>query len=184
MSEPFLGQIQAFGFNFAPRGWAMCQGQILSIAQNTALFSLLGTTYGGNGQTTFALPDLRGRSMIGIGQGPGLSPITLGEQSGTENVTLTTNNLPAHIHSATATSTLEAEGLPGTAANPQGKMLAGIPNGYINPDATQNKALSSEAVTTNVTVGPTGGSQPFGIRDPYLGLNICIALQGIFPPRN
>ena len=184
MSEPYLGQIQAFGFSFAPRGWAQCQGQILSIAQNTALFALLGTTYGGNGQTTFALPDLRGRAGIGVGQGPGLSDISLGEISGTENVTLLVTNMPIHTHSATATSSLQAEGIPGTANNPQGKMLAGISNGYIPPDPSQNKVLASDAVATTVTVGATGGSQPFAKRDPYLGLNFCIALEGIFPPRN
>src|SRR5687767_9318635 len=100
--EPFLGQIQAFGFNFAPRGWAQCQGQLLAINTNTALFSLLGTTYGGNGQTTFALPDFRGRTMVGQGQGPGLSAYTIGQVGGTESVTLTSNNLPAHTHIATA----------------------------------------------------------------------------------
>ena len=180
MSEPFIGQIQPFGFNFAPRNWAMCQGQILSIAQNTALFSLLGTTYGGNGQTTFALPDLRGRTMVGIGQGPGLSNINWGEQGGTEQTTLITNNLPSHTH--TATSTLFAEGLPGTATNPAGKLLAGIQNGYINPDPTANKALSDESITT--VIGNTGGSVPFSNRSPYLGLTICIATEGIFPSRN
>lgn len=184
MSNPFLGQIQAFGFNFAPRGWAFCHGQLLSIAQNTALFALLGTTYGGNGQTTFALPDLRGRSMIGFGQGPGLSNITQGEQSGTENVTLLVTNLPSHTHTATATSTLQAEGKVGDSANPQGRMLAGNANTFVAPDSTANKTLFNESVTTTVTNSVTGGSQPFGIRDPYLGINYCIALEGIFPSRN
>src|SRR5439155_16461480 len=100
MSEPFLGEIRIFPYNFAPRGWALCSGQILPIAQNTALFSLLGTTYGGNGQTTFGLPDLRGRTPVGVGQGPGLSSIDLGEVSGTESVTLTQQNLAAHAHLA------------------------------------------------------------------------------------
>lgn len=184
MSEPYIGQIQAFGFNFPPRGWATCQGQILSIAQNTALFSLLGTTYGGNGQTTFALPDLRGRSGIGQGQGPGLSDIVMGEQSGTENITLLITNMPIHTHVATGTSTLQAEGKPGDSANPQGRMLAGNANTFVSPDSTANKTLFSESVTTTVTNSTAGGSQPFGKRDPYLGLNFCIALQGIFPPRN
>src|SRR4051812_19628298 len=103
MSEPFLAEIMIFAGNFAPRGWAFCNGQILSIAQNTALFSLLGTTYGGNGQTTFALPDLRGRVPIGVGQGPGLSSISLGEVGGTENVTLLTTQMPMHDHTATVT---------------------------------------------------------------------------------
>src|SRR5215211_4319727 len=101
MSEPFIGQIMLVPYNFAPRGWAFCAGQILPIAQNTALFSLLGTTFGGNGQTTFALPDLRGRAPIGQGQGPGLSNISLGEAAGTETVTLLSTNMPAHSHTVT-----------------------------------------------------------------------------------
>src|SRR4051812_40605270 len=128
--DAFLGMITPFGFGFAPRNWALCQGQILSIAQNTALFSLLGTMYGGNGQTTFALPDCRGRSLVGMGQGPGLTNITQGEVSGTETVTLLITQMPAHNHTATATSTLYAEGLPGTANNPAGKMIGGIQNGF------------------------------------------------------
>lgn len=184
MDNPFLGQIQPFGFTFAPRGWALCQGQLLSIAQNTALFSLLGTMYGGNGQTTFGLPDLRGRSLVGMGQGPGLTNIVQGEMAGTETVTLISNNMPAHTHAATATSTLYAEGLPGTSTNPTGKMLGGIQNGYIAQDPAQDKALDPAAVQTTVTVQPAGGNQPFGIRDPYLGINYSIALQGIFPSRN
>src|SRR5215831_10605748 len=110
MSEPFVAQIQIFAFNFAPRGWAFCNGQILSIAQNTALFSLLGTTYGGNGQTTFALPDLRGRVPLSSGLGPGLSNYDFGEMAGTETVTLITNQMPVHNHAVPAT------GLTGTAA--------------------------------------------------------------------
>src|SRR5499426_4244130 len=111
MSEPFLGQIQPFGFNFAPTGWATCDGQILSIAQHTALFSLLGTTYGGNGQTTFRLPDLRGRVPVHQGQGPGLSPYTLGEVTGTENVTLITTQIPAHNHIAQSAVNVAASSL-------------------------------------------------------------------------
>src|SRR3712207_3315813 len=104
MSEPFIGEIRMVGFNFAPRGWATCDGQLLSIAQNTALFSLLGTTYGGNGQTTFALPDLRGRAALHQGQGPGLTNRVIGEASGTETVTLTTNQMPSHSHGVNANS--------------------------------------------------------------------------------
>lgn len=183
-TEPFMGEIKPFGFNFAPRGYAQCNGQILSIAQNTALFSLLGTTYGGNGINTFALPDLRGRTMVHQGQGLGLSPINMGEMSGVENVTLTSANLPVHTHTATATSTLYGEGLPGNSQNPQGKLLGGLPNLYITPDPTQNKQFAPEAVETLVTVNPTGSSIPVNIRNPFLGLNLCIALEGIFPSRN
>src|SRR3982750_2476369 len=118
MSEPFLAEIIMFGGNFAPRGWAFCSGQILSIAQNTALFALLGTTYGGNGQTTFALPDLRGRAPIGTGQGPGLTNILLGELSGTQSVTLTSQQMPAHNHSVNASATVA------NTANPTGGSLA------------------------------------------------------------
>lgn len=184
-TEPFIGEIKTFGFGFAPRGYATCQGQLLSIASNTALFSLLGTTYGGNGQTTFALPDLRGRVAVGQGNGPGLTPIVMGQIAGTETVTLIAANLPPHIHPATATSALFAEGLPGDSSNPTGKMLAGITNGYLTPDVNPNKQLSTEAITTTVTVGPnTGGPTPLPVRDPYLGLNYSIALEGIFPSRN
>ena len=184
MDSPFLGQIQAFGFNFAPVGWATCQGQLLSIAQNTALFSLLGTQFGGNGQTTFGLPDLQGRTMVGAGQGAGLSPVEIGQQGGSESVTLTAAQMPTHTHVATATSTLFAEGVPGNSANAQGKMFGGLTNLYVTPDPAQNKALSAEAVTTAVTNAPAGGSSPVGIHNPYLGVNMCIALQGIFPSRS
>src|SRR5688572_4385704 len=190
--EPFLGQIQAFGFNFAPRGWAQCQGQLLAISANTALFSLLGTTYGGNGQTTFALPDLRGRTMVGQGQGPGLSPYVIGEQGGTENVTLTVNNLAAHTHvavaqphthTASATATLYAERIAGTQTNPSGNMMAGSANMYIPPDAQQNVAMASDAITAsvtnadttvNVTNGITGNNAPLSILSPFLCVSVCI----------
>jgi microcystin-dependent protein len=184
MDTPFLGQIQAFGFNFAPRGWATCEGQILSISQNTALFSLLGTQFGGNGQTNFALPDLRGRGMVGVGQGPGLPAVQIGEQGGSVSITLTTAALPSHTHVATATSTLFAESLYGDKANPQGRMIAGLDNLYKTPDPKANLPLYSEAVITTVTNAPAGGSSPVDIRTPYLGVSICIALEGIFPSRN
>lgn len=186
-TEPYIGQIQPFPYNFAPRGWADCAGQIMSIAQNTALFSLLGTTYGGNGQTTFGLPDFRSRAMVGggMGNGPGLTPISLGELGGSESVTLTAAQLPVHTHTATATSTLYAEGGAGSSANPANKLLAGLASLYIAPDPNvPNKAMAPEAVTTTVTNAAAGGSQPFDNRQPYLGIRICIALEGIFPSRN
>src|SRR5262249_35339115 len=161
------GTIQAFGFNFAPRGWAQCQGQLLAISQNTALFSLLGTTYGGNGQTTFGLPDLRGRSAIGMGQGPGLSNIDIGQVGGTENATLTVSNLAAHTHTATATSVLNGSTDTGDKANPQGRMLAALPNLYKTPPGAE-VAMYADCVKTTATVAPAGNSQPFGIRSPYL----------------
>lgn len=168
MATPFLGTIQPFGFNFAPRGWAMCNGQILSINQNIALFSLLGTTYGGNGQTTFALPDLRSRVPIHHGQGPGLSAYSLGEQAGQENVTLTVNEMPLHSHGVGATGTFATK-------NPGGQVPA--PGGAYGspPDATNMDANMIRAA---------GGSQPHSNIQPYLALNFCIALEGIFPSRN
>ncbi len=169
MSEPFIAEIIMFAGNFAPRGWAICQGQILSIAQNTALFSLLGTTYGGNGQTTFALPDLRGRTPIGTGQGPGLSNIQLGEVSGAESVTLTQAQLPSHNHLAAVTQAAS------TGSRPSGTFPAGGgAYGAASDGSTFNPAFIQSA----------GGNQPFGIRSPYLGMNYIIALEGIFPSRN
>lgn len=169
MSEPFIAQITLFAGNFAPRGWALCNGQILPIAQNTALFSLLGTTYGGNGQTTFALPDLRGRVPVHPGQGPGLSPVGLGEVGGTETVTLTVNEMPLHNHG------IAASNLAATASRPGGDV----------PAAGGSYAGSSDGTTMNpAMVLGAGGSQPHQNRQPYLGLNFIIALEGIFPSRN
>lgn len=171
MSDPFLGQITFFGFNFAPRGWAMCSGQILPIAQNTALFSLLGTTYGGNGQTTFALPDLRSRVPIHFGQGPGLSNYDLGQTAGAESVTLTQNSMPAHGHAAGVTQA------PGTTTRPASKVPATA--------GAAAYADASDGSTFNPTfVQNTGGNQPHNNLQPYLALNACIALEGIFPSRN
>jgi microcystin-dependent protein len=168
MSDAFLGEIRMFAGNFAPRGWALCDGQLLSIAQNTALFSLLGTTYGGNGQTTFALPDLRGRAPLHAGQGPGLSNRNLGQEGGTESTTLTVNQLPAHAHPANASSG-EASG-----NTPADRVLAGAEAYADGPDGTtMNPAM----------VGATGGSQPLSVESPFLVINFIIALQGIFPPR-
>ena len=168
-----------FGGNFPPRGWAFCQGQLLSIAQNTALFSILGTTYGGNGQTTFALPDLRGRVPLGPGQGPGLSPYTLGQQAGTENTTLTQNNLPSHSHSLNGSTSGQAN-----AAVPTGNFL-GV--GKV-PSSSETiniyNSAASGAVMNAGSIGLTGGSQPFSILQPYLCVTFIIALEGIFPSRN
>jgi len=174
MAEPFIGQIMIVGFNFPPRNWAFCDGQLLSIAQNTALFSLLGTTYGGNGQTTFALPDLRGRVPVHAGQGPGLTPRPLGQSAGSETVTLITSQMPAHTHS------LQAFNNGGDQPNPQGNILAAAnqigQNIYtnVNPDTTMSP----------LSLGTAGGSQPHNNMQPYLVLNFCIALYGIFPPRS
>ncbi len=170
--DPFIGTIMMFGGNFAIRDWAFCNGQLLPIAQNTALFSILGTTYGGNGQTTFALPDLRGRAPIHWGQGSGLSGITLGQVGGTESVTLLTNNLPAHNHAMTGST------LAGNSSVPTGAVPAN--------SGALDKEYSTE-LSSNVAMAPTGaagGGQPFGSRNPYLAVTFLIALFGIFPSRN
>ncbi len=170
--EPYIGQIQAFGFNFAPQGWAQCNGQLLSIMDNQALFSLLGTTYGGDGQTTFALPDLRGRSIVHAGQGPGLSPIQLGQSGGQETVTLTINQLPSHNH-------------PASVAVNTGNGEESSSTSFLSSHASAfNEAPTAGAVLAGVTSVPAGGGQPFSNRNPYLGINFCIALEGIYPSRN
>ncbi|MNK07503.1 Phage Tail Collar Domain protein [compost metagenome] len=190
MTEPFIGQIQTFGFGFPPRGWAFCDGQIMSIAQNTALFSLIGTTFGGNGQTTFSLPDLRGRSAIHPGSGPGLSNISWGQVGGAESVTLITTNLPAQSH--THTVAMKASTVDGDVVAQTGAYLAkGISSGS-GPNKSTLKAFTTNGTTTVDLAAPTvntfttsnQNSAPFGIRSPYLAIYHSIALEGIFPSRN
>ena len=176
MSEPFLAEIQIFGFNFAPRGWALCDGQILPINQNQSLFSLLGTTYGGDGETTFGLPDLRGRGAMHEGSGPGLSPKMLGQKGGAETVTLAPAEIAAHSHALKASSD-EA-----TSGNPGGNVLADL-----NVDlATTHGAFDdpTDLPMNPDAVGLTGGGQSHTNVQPFLTLNFCIALQGLFPSRN
>jgi Microcystin-dependent protein len=180
MAEPFLGQIMLVGFTFAPRGWAFCSGQLLPIAQNTALFSLLGTTYGGNGQTTFALPDLRGRVAVGMGQGPGLPQIFLGEVSGETAHTLLVTEMPSHNHSVRASTNTA------NSANPNGNSLA---VGQVTLQGTAETVSMYVNAAPNVSLNlqselPAGGSQPHNNMQPYLGMNYVIALAGIFPSRN
>lgn len=177
MSEPFIAEIRMFGGNFAPRGWAFCQGQILSIAQNTALFALLGTTYGGNGQTTFALPDLRGRVPIQPGQGPGLSPHTLGEMSGSETVTLTQQQMPLHNHLMGTSSSDGNDSIPANNTVP-GVVIAGNTTANAYTTGGVDSTFAPNAIT------PAGGSQPHNNMQPYLAINFIIALEGIFPSRN
>ncbi|MDX6255763.1 MAG: hypothetical protein QOJ11_2097 [Frankiales bacterium] len=167
LTSPFLGEIRIFGFNFNPRGWATCQGQLMSISQNTALFALLGTQYGGNGQTTFALPDLRSRIALGQGQGPGLSAYVIGELAGSETVTLLQSQLPAHTHAQPVTNAAASASRPNNTVPAAGGSYAAAGDG-------------GSFVPTSVT----GGNQPFGILPPVLVVNYCIALQGIFPSRN
>lgn len=173
-SEPFIGQIMCAGYNFAPRGWAELNGQILSIAQNTALFSLLGTTYGGNGQTTFALPDMRGRVMIHQGQGPGLTARTLGESAGAETVTLNSSQLPAHSHTVTPQgSTADA-----TLISPSNAVPATKSRTTLYAPGPGTVPMSPEVTSI------AGSNSPVPIVQPYVTLNCYIALEGIFPSRN
>lgn len=171
MADPFVAEIRIFPFNFAPRGWAWCDGQLLPLSQNTALFSLLGTTYGGDGKSNFALPDLQGRAPMHPGQGPGLSLHDLGETGGSETVTLLESEIPAHSHS---TSVSLADG---TNQSPVGEKLAtGVGIGQ----------YAAPGVLTQLnpnTLTPAGGDQPHNNLMPYLTFYFCIALQGVFPPR-
>ena len=192
--EPFIGQIILFGGNFAPRGWALCEGQLLAISQNTALFSIIGAICGEDGRTTFALPDLRGRAPIGTGHGPGLSDRRLGSIGGGEIVTLNITNLPNHTHNATFTQTSGISTTPAVAdeANsddptnnkPAIPNIGGANNAYSNSTADVNLANGTATVTGNVQVLPTGGQQPFNNMQPYLTTNYIIALVGVFPSRN
>lgn len=170
--DPYIGEIRMFGGNFAPRGWAFCNGQILSIAQNTALFSLLGTTYGGNGQTTFALPNLQGRIPLHAGQGPGLTPRSLGEESGSPTVTLITNEMPLHGHS------MSANQAPGNNPSPE--------NNYWAMSSRRDTPYANNADTamSPQAVAPAGNGQPHDNMQPYLAVSYIIALQGIYPPRS
>src|SRR5271157_5709210 len=177
MADPFLGEIRIFGGNFAPVGWAVCDGSLLQIAQNTALFSLLGTTYGGNGVQTFALPDLRGRVVLGFGNGPGLSPYVEGQAGGTETTTLTTAQMPSHSHSVGATETA-------TTTDPKGAVPAKIEGASVGATPKAYGAASDGTAMNAAMVGPSGGGQPVSILQPYLVINYIIALQGIYPSRN
>lgn len=174
-----LAVITMFGGDFAPRGWAFCWGQLLPINQNQALFSLLGTTYGGNGTTTFALPDLRGRTPLHAGQGPGLSPYSLGQRAGSETATLLLNNLPSHSHAGTFNFAVSSNAA--TTDEPGGAVPA---NGSTTAYLTGGTVSGQLGGVSSTTIGNTGGSQPFALRQPYLGIHFIIALQGIFPSRN
>lgn len=179
MSDPYLGEIRMVGFNFAPNGWAYCDGSIMSIAQNSALFSLLGVNYGGNGQTTFGLPDLRGRSPVGQGTGMGLSPITIGEMSGSENVSLLSNQMPAHTHMVMVAGTAtESVNTPSATNNVLGASGQGPGSATI-----WSTALNNPVPLNPTTVSPAGNGLPVPVRNPYLGINFIIATQGIFPSR-
>jgi microcystin-dependent protein len=165
MTDPFLGQVQMMSFNFAPKGWAQCNGQLMPINQNQALFSLLGTTFGGDGKTTFGLPEMRGRAPTHVGP-----DFVLGQKTGETTHTLTAAEIGEHTHTA------QASGNDAAVAAPGGNVLGGTANLYANPDALQ--------ALIPATISPQGGSQPHENRQPYLAVNFCIALQGIFPAQN
>jgi microcystin-dependent protein len=173
VADPFVAEIRIFPFNFAPRGWAWCDGQLLPLSQNTALFSLLGTTYGGNGKSNFALPDLQGRAPMHPGQGPGLSLHDLGETGGSETVTLLESEIPSHSH------TLMAQSAPGETPSPEGNALARVIGAtpYLPPAGAPLASMSPN------TLAPAGGDAPHNNLMPYLTFYFCIALQGVFPPR-
>jgi microcystin-dependent protein len=172
MSNPFVAEIRMFAGNFAPTGWAMCDGQILPISQNTALFSLLGTFYGGNGQSTFALPNLQGSAPMGQGDGPGLSQRFLGEQSGSEFITLLQSEMPAHNHIANAKTSL------GNSQTPADQTWAGSNTAKQYVNTAPNTPMSPFALSA------TGGSLPHNNLAPYLVVTFIIAMQGVFPPRS
>jgi len=181
-SQPFIGEVVIFAGNFAPRGWAFCDGQLLPIAQNSALFSILGTTYGGDGRSTFALPDLRGRAVLHAGSGPGLSSIRLGEKLGTETETLQNFQMPSHNHTATE-STIEIA--MSTAAGEEGtgnrNFISNHPNAF---NTTTTNAAALGGVTLTTLIGNNGGNQSHNNIQPVQVVNYIIALQGVYPSRN
>ena len=172
MSQPFVGEIRMFGGNFAPAGWAFCEGQLMPISENETLFALIGTTYGGDGETTFALPDLRGRVPVHQGQGPGLSSHVLGETFGVESVTLTTSQIPQHNHALSASNAL------GDSAGPGGKVPARSTNIDLYSGDPPDVNMAATAIQ------PAGGSQPHDNFQPYLCVSFIISLYGIYPQMN
>lgn len=174
MADPFVAEIRIFPFNFAPKGWAWCDGQLMPLSQNTALFSLLGTTYGGNGTSNFALPDLQGRAPMQPGQGPGLSLHDLGESGGSETVSLLESEIPAHSHS------MNGQGSNANLNDPSGAVLARASGGG---NLYKQSAGANLTPLSDQSIAPAGGDQPHNNMQPYLTLYFCIALQGVFPPR-
>lgn len=169
--EPFIGQLAVFGFDFTPRGWAPCDGRLLQISQNTALYALLGTAFGGDGRTTFAVPDLRGRAPIHLGSGPGLTPRRRGDMGGAETVALSSSQMPAHNH------TLRASSRVADSFAPDGARLASVDWGMYT-SAPADRFLAADSVAL------AGSGQPFSIMPPFLVLNWCIATEGVFPGRD
>ncbi|RDU95054.1 phage tail protein [Trinickia dinghuensis] len=205
MSDPYIGEIRMMGFNYAPYGWAQCNGQVVNIVQNQALFVLLGTIYGGNGSSNFNLPNLQGRSPVGMGQGLGLSNISIGEQGGVENVSLTTQNMPSHTHVASVTGGGAVTGqisIPATTSTASGTQTAAPgTTAVLGPVSVSDRqgqlySTATDGATTlkpfNVTLQGTapaitnslvGNNTPIALRNPFLGINFCIALQGVYPTR-
>ncbi len=178
MASPFVAEIRIFPFPFAPQGWAFCNGQILPLSQNTALFSLLGTTYGGNGTSNFALPNLQGSAPMHPGQGPGLQLHDLGEMGGSATVTLLDTEMPLHTHAINCIDGARVEGQSGQPGNAILVKTGGLPaNAYTSGTATQNQTMAANMVAV------VGGSLPHNNMMPFLTLNFCIALQGVYPPR-
>lgn len=176
-SDPYLGDIMIVGFNFCPRNWAKADGQILPINQNQSLYSLLGTQFGGDGHTTFALPDLRGRVTMGQGNGPSLTPRTAGQKGGSEARPMTVGTMPSHSH------VVNANNLDGDRPGPGGKLLAAAPTGGAGNETIYSLGAPNVTMATGM-IGNTGGNGAIGTQDPYLSLFHCIALQGQFPSRN
>lgn len=182
--NPMLAEIIMFAGNFAPRGWSFCDGQLLPINTNQALFSLLGTTYGGDGRTSFALPDLRGRAPIHVGRGPGLTDISLGERAGRETMTLTLNYLPNHSHSTSdLKGTIKVNKEAAAVKTPAGNNF-GVVNTNIYNDITPDKVLATNSVAISGNTSTEGAQQAFSIRNPFLAINFIIAMQGVFPSRS
>lgn len=185
--EPYIGTIQAFGFNYPPRGWAFCDGQLMPIASYQALFSLLGTTFGGDGRTTFALPDLRGRSIVHVGSGPGLDHISWGERGGDYQTQLTSNQMPSHNHtlSQVKVNIQTTDNNDAINETDNGNNVLGTSGSM--PDIYRENPSGADhlgGISMSGSTDRTGGSVPFGIRNPFLGIYVSIALDGLFPPRS
>ncbi len=180
--EGVIGYLTIFAGNFAPKNWALCQGQIINIASNTAAFSILGTTYGGNGTTTFGLPNLQGKTVIGAGSGPGLSSYSLGQNGGIESLTLNTSQMPAHSHPVAVTSTFAA-GAEATTNVATNNVFGADKTGDIIP-FTVNPDTQLKPYSGTINTAPNGGNQPISISNPYLSLNYIICLYGVYPARN
>ncbi|MCB0706366.1 MAG: phage tail protein [Saprospiraceae bacterium] len=186
MDEPFVGMISTFGFDFAPRYWMKCDGQLLPITQYQTLFSLIGTIYGGDGRTTFALPDLRGRVALHEGHGPGLSDRVIGQKGGSENTMLITNNLPPHNHGATVGGSVQmpVSASSGNTDSPSGAYLTSTSTDFYADTVAAGEFSGALTSNLSVTLGMTGGSMPVNNMQPYLTINYCICVNGIYPSRS